>query len=125
MKFQEFYQMMVDALGQTETTTVPVLPFEQMKGSYEEIDRHAEENGVEHGILYSLSGQVQEEDLFVDPADTWEELGIKDGDTTDDGLFSLKVVACLGCCSLSPVMMINDETYGSLTPQKTKKIIRR
>lgn len=80
MKFQEFYQMMVDALGQTQTTTVPVLPFEQMKGSYEEIDRHAEENGVEHGILYSLSGQVQEEDLFVDPADTWEELGIKDHD---------------------------------------------
>ena len=44
-----------------------------------------------------------------------EELGIGDGETTTDGLFSLKVVACLGCCSLSPVMMINDETYGSLT----------
>lgn len=53
-----------------------------------------------------------------------EELGIKDGDTTDDGLFSLKTVACLGCCSLSPVMMINDETYGSLTPAKAKAIIR-
>jgi len=53
-----------------------------------------------------------------------EELGIKDGDTTDDGLFSLKVVACLGCCSLSPVMMINDETYGSLTPDKVKKILK-
>lgn len=53
-----------------------------------------------------------------------EELGIKDGDTTDDGLFSLKTVACLGCCSLSPVMMINDETYGSLTPAKAKEIIR-
>ena len=53
-----------------------------------------------------------------------EELGIQDGDTTDDGLFSLKTVACLGCCSLSPVMMINDETYGSLTPAKAKEIIR-
>ncbi len=53
-----------------------------------------------------------------------EELGIQDGDTTDDGLFSLKTVACLGCCSLSPVMMINDETYGSLTPIKAKEIIR-
>ncbi len=53
-----------------------------------------------------------------------EELGIGDGETTEDGLFSLKNVACLGCCSLSPVMMINEETYGSLTPQKTKEILR-
>lgn len=47
-----------------------------------------------------------------------EYLGIKDGETTADGLFTLKNVACLGCCSLSPVMMINGETYGSLTPEK-------
>lgn len=53
-----------------------------------------------------------------------EELGIKDGETTEDGVFSLKVVACLGCCSLSPVMMINDETYGSLTPDKVKVILK-
>ncbi len=52
-----------------------------------------------------------------------ETLGISDGETTDDGLFSLKNVACLGCCSLSPVMMINGETYGSLTPDKTIEII--
>ena len=53
-----------------------------------------------------------------------EELGIHDGETTDDGLFTLKNVACLGCCSLSPVMMVNDETYGSLTPDKTVTILR-
>ncbi len=53
-----------------------------------------------------------------------EELGISDGQTTEDGLFTLKNVACLGCCSLSPVMMINDETYGSLTPDKAKEILR-
>lgn len=52
-----------------------------------------------------------------------EELGICDGQTTADGLFSLKHVACLGCCSLSPVMMINDETYGSLTPAKVREIL--
>jgi NADH-quinone oxidoreductase subunit E len=54
-----------------------------------------------------------------------EELNISDGETSDDGLFSLKTVACLGCCSLSPVMMINEDTYGSLTPQKTKEILRK
>ncbi len=53
-----------------------------------------------------------------------DELNIDDGETTEDGLFSLKCVACLGCCSLSPVMMINDDTYGSLTPEKTKKILK-
>lgn len=53
-----------------------------------------------------------------------EELGINDGGTTKDGLFSMKNVACLGCCSLSPVMMINEDTYGSLTPEKALTIIR-
>ena len=53
-----------------------------------------------------------------------DELHIEDGETTEDGLFSLKCVACLGCCSLSPVMMINNNTYGSLTPDKTKKILK-
>ena len=52
------------------------------------------------------------------------ELGIKDGETDKEGRFSLQTVACLGCCSLSPVMMINSDTYGSLTPEKTKKILR-
>ena len=52
-----------------------------------------------------------------------EELGIGDGETTADGLFSLKCVACLGCCSLSPVMMVNGETYGSLTPAKVRDIL--
>lgn len=53
-----------------------------------------------------------------------EFLGISDGGTTEDGLFSLKTVACLGCCSLSPVMMINETTYGSLTPEKAREIVR-
>ena len=53
-----------------------------------------------------------------------DELGIEDGQTTEDGLFSLKHVACLGCCSLSPVMMINGKVYSSLTPDKAKKVLR-
>ena len=50
-------------------------------------------------------------------------LGIAEGETTGDGLFTLNSVACLGCCSLSPVMMIDGEAYGSLTPAKTVKIL--
>lgn len=53
-----------------------------------------------------------------------EELNIKPGETTEDGIFTLEDVACLGCCSLAPVMMINGEAYGNLTPDSARKIIR-
>lgn len=55
----------------------------------------------------------------------YDELNIRDGETSEDGMFTLINVACLGCCSLSPVMMINDDTYGNLTPQKTKDILKK
>ena len=57
-----------------------------------------------------------------------EELSIQDGETTEDGLFTLNNVACLGCCSLAPVMMIKsidgDETFGNLTKESVKETIR-
>lgn len=53
-----------------------------------------------------------------------DELKIKIGETTPDGKFSLETVACLGCCSLAPVMMIGNETYGRLTPDSARKIIK-
>ena len=53
-----------------------------------------------------------------------EHLNISDGETTADDLFTLNNVACLGCCSLAPVMMIKnsdgDETYGNLTKESAK-----
>lgn len=57
-----------------------------------------------------------------------EELAIGDGETTEDGLFTLNNMACLGCCSLAPVMMIKnhdgDETYGNLTKDSVRKILK-
>jgi NADH-quinone oxidoreductase subunit E len=53
-----------------------------------------------------------------------DALGIKDGETTEDRLFTLESVACLGCCSLAPVMMIGDETYGKLTGSQAVKIVK-
>lgn len=53
-----------------------------------------------------------------------EALKLKDGETTDDGLFTLESVACLGCCSLAPVMMIGEETYGKLTGAQAVKIVK-
>jgi NADH-quinone oxidoreductase subunit E len=53
-----------------------------------------------------------------------EALKIKDGETTEDRLFTLESVACLGCCSLAPVMMIGEQTYGKLTGNESVKIVK-
>jgi len=53
-----------------------------------------------------------------------DELGIEVGGTTEDGIFTLNTVACIGCCSLAPVIMINDETHGQLTPASVRKLLR-
>ena len=53
-----------------------------------------------------------------------ESLNVKDGETTEDNLFTLESVACLGCCSLAPVMMIGEETFGKLTGTEAVKIIK-
>ncbi len=56
-----------------------------------------------------------------------EHLDIEDGETTEDGLFTLNHVACLGCCSLAPVMMVKtadgEETYGNLTKDSVVEIL--
>lgn len=52
-----------------------------------------------------------------------EELGVDVGGTTADGLFTLESVRCLGCCSLAPAVMIDDETYGQVTGDSIAKIL--
>ena len=52
-----------------------------------------------------------------------ETLGISEGKTTEDGMFSLDATRCLGCCGLAPVMMIGDRVYGRLTPDDIPGII--
>jgi NADH-quinone oxidoreductase subunit E len=54
-----------------------------------------------------------------------QTLQIKDHETTADGLFTLETVACLGCCSLAPVMMIDDKAYGRLNPPRAQGILSR
>lgn len=52
------------------------------------------------------------------------ELGISHGQTTDDNMFSLEVVRCIGCCALAPAMRIGESTFGRLTPSAIPKILR-
>jgi len=54
-----------------------------------------------------------------------DELGIEAGETTDDLEFTLESVACIGACGLAPVIMVNDETHGRLTPEKIPEILAK
>ncbi|MDI3477735.1 MAG: NADP-reducing hydrogenase subunit HndA [Thermoanaerobacterium sp.] len=54
-----------------------------------------------------------------------EKLGISVGDVTSDGKFSLEATRCLGACGLAPVMMINGEVFGRLTPDDVDDILKK
>ena len=54
-----------------------------------------------------------------------KHLGVRVGETTDDGLFTLKEVECLGACVNAPMMQINDEYYEDLTPETTVKVLKQ
>lgn len=53
------------------------------------------------------------------------ELNIKDGETTDDKEFTLEGVRCIGCCSLAPVITVNEEIYGEVEPAQVPKILKK
>jgi NADH-quinone oxidoreductase E subunit len=54
-----------------------------------------------------------------------DELGVKAGHTTDDLRFTLETVACIGACGLAPVMQVNNDTHGRLTPEKIKAVLEK
>jgi NADH-quinone oxidoreductase subunit E len=70
-----------------------------------------------HGTACHIAGTEKITDILR------EYLGIQENQTTANGLFTLERVACLGCCSLAPVMMINEQVYGSITPDSIVRII--
>ncbi len=53
-----------------------------------------------------------------------EEIGVSAGNTSEDGLFSLEVVACMGACGLAPVITINGDFHANLSPDKARKLIQ-
>lgn len=72
-----------------------------------------------HGAPCHVMGAPKISDALSD------YLNIKNGETTEDGLFTLEEVACVGCCSLAPVMMVNKEFIGYLNHKKVKAVVDR
>ncbi len=54
-----------------------------------------------------------------------QRLGIRLGETTDDGLFTLLPTACIGYCDLSPAVLVNGRPYGPLTPEKIDDLLQK
>jgi len=73
-------------------------------------------------VCHGTACHVQNANMISDAIE--EALQIKDGETTPDGLFTLESVACLGCCSLAPVMMIGEESFGKLTGKSAVQVIK-
>lgn len=73
-------------------------------------------------VCHGTACHVQNADSITEALE--DALKIKDGETTEDNFYTLESVACLGCCSLAPVMMIDDETYGKLSGKSAVKIIK-
>jgi NADH-quinone oxidoreductase subunit E len=71
-----------------------------------------------HGTACHVSGATEVSEAILD------QLRVVEGATTEDGKFTVESVACLGCCSLAPVMMIDQETFGRLTPDRARKIVK-
>ena len=53
-----------------------------------------------------------------------ESFGIKEGETTADMSLTLETVGCVGCCGLAPVVTVNEDVVGDLSPKKVKEIIK-
>ncbi len=70
------------------------------------------------GTACHVNGSALIEDAIKDV------LNVEEGDISKDGLFSYTNVACIGCCSLAPVMMVGDKTYGMLTKAKVAQVLR-
>ena len=58
-------------------------------------------------------------------AEIEKEIGIKAGEITEDGKYSIDATRCIGCCGLAPVMTVNGEVYGRLTPKMIPEILAK
>ena len=121
---QNYYgYLTVDALEEgAHLLDMPPLELEELATFYDFIYRQPVGKFVIHicdGVVCWMNGYGSVMNYLS------EKMGIKPGETTKDGLFTLLPTACLGYCDLSPAMLINGRAYGPLTPEKIDDILER
>ncbi|MDN6195490.1 MAG: NAD-dependent epimerase/dehydratase family protein [Atopostipes suicloacalis] len=77
---KEFMDRIVKALGQEETTNVPVVPLEAVMDKYRELDEQTAAAGKEHGIHMEMNAEMNSRNLFIDPTEVMKELGYEEDD---------------------------------------------
>lgn len=108
-------QYIAEATGIPESTVYGVITF-YSQFRLQPMGRHVIR------VCCGTACHVSQSRLIVDTLQ--DELGIEVGGTTEDGLFTLFTVACLGCCSLAPAVMVDEDTHGRLDPVSVRKLIR-
>ena len=73
-------------------------------------------------VCNSPSCHINDSKMIIETI--YDELGIKDGETTADGKFTLEEVSCLGMCDISPAMTVNDDVFGDLSEEKVREIVK-
>ena len=73
------------------------------------------------GICYGTACYVKGGQALIEAFSN--RLGIKEGQTTDDGLFTIDILRCIGACGLAPVVSVNGKIYPHVTPKDVDKII--
>ena len=111
---QDVQEMIADGLGVTLSEVYGVSTF------YSQFSLEPKGEYV-IGVCLGTACYVKGSQKIIDKIS--EDLKIEPGRTTADGKFTLNATRCLGACGLAPVMMINDEVYGRLTPDQVPGIL--
>ena len=152
MNIQELYQSIdayLEALGYEEKSLIAILQEIQEKYSYlprEVFPYLSKKMGLSEASIYGVATfyaqfnlepkgkyiisvclgtacYVKGAQLVLDELE--KVLGVPAGSTTPDGLFTLNATRCLGACGLAPVIMVNDDVYGRLTPEQVAGVIAK
>lgn len=139
----------IESYGKTKEASIPIL--QAIQGDYgyiplEVLDQVCEESEISKAHIYGVATFYSQFKLtpkgknaikvckgtacHVKGADVTieafkDQLGINIDQTTEDGEFSMETVACLGCCSLAPVVMINEDVYGGLSSSKVRSTLKK
>lgn len=108
-------------LAVAEYFSIPAVEVEGVVSFYAQFKR-TKPGKYQISVCDGTACHIKGSNMILDWIST--ELGISDGETDKDGLFSLETVACLGCCSLAPVLSINGRVYGKLDRKATVKILK-
>jgi NADH:ubiquinone oxidoreductase subunit E len=144
---EERVRGLVECLPEKEGALIPLLQWVQSDQGFispEAVKAVAEELGVSESIVYGVATFYAEFKLarpgkhhlkvcmgtscylrsgqsLLDHLS--RKYGIRSGRTTDDGMFSLETIACLGCCSRSPAMTVDDVVYGGVSSDQIDSIL--